>query len=153
MRESIEMSRKVFYTIVGVCAVIIMLTSIDMLLRTKDVDMFNLWLGSGSVPKEFLSQSEEQLFATYLQMNLGMFIIRVITPVAVALHTYFTFVKLSINKMYVTIWSVIIIGAIALLVLGESYFSIFYIGSLIGHIALVIIMIYLGKCINDVKSI
>ena len=153
MRESIEMSRKVFYSIVGICAVIIMLTSMDMLFRTKDIEMFNMWLNSGNFTEEFLSQSNEQLFSTYLQMCIGMFIIRVITPVSLAIHAYFTLVKSAINKMYVIVWSVIISGATALLILGESTFSVFYIGSLIGHIVLVIIMLYLGKCINDIKGI
>ena len=55
--------------------------------------------------------------------------------------------------MFIIIWSVILVGAFALTFLGEQYFSIFFIGSGIGYLALVLTMFYLGKCLKNVKSL
>ncbi|MBS6185195.1 MAG: hypothetical protein KH626_09135, partial [Clostridium celatum] len=59
----------------------------------------------------------------------------------------------SVNKLFVVIWSVIIVGAFALTTLTEQFYSIFFIGSGIGYLALILTMIYLGKCLRNVKSI
>ena len=76
-----------------------------------------------------------------------------LATIAVAIHSYFVFTKLRVNKMFIIIWSVILVGAFALTFLGEQYFSIFFIGSGIGYLALVLTMFYLGKCLKNVKSL
>lgn len=89
----------------------------------------------------------------YLNVCIATFFVRVITPMAVAIHSYFTFTRLRVNKLFVMIWSVIIVGAFALTTLIEQFYSIFFIGSGIGYLALTFTMIYLGKCLRNVKSI
>ncbi|MEN8078090.1 hypothetical protein ABFP60_14080 [Clostridioides difficile] len=153
MRDSIEMPKGTFYTIVAICAVVIMLTSLEILIKAKDADLFNMWLSNGNLGEDLLSQTTDQLYSTYLNVCISTFFVRVITPMAVAIHSYFTFTKLRVNKLFVIIWSVIIIGAFALTVLTEQFYSIFFIGSGIGYLALILTMIYLGKCIRNVKSI
>ena len=145
MRESIEMPKGIFYTIVTICSLIIMLTSLEILIKAKDAELFNMWL--------FSSQTTKELFSTYLNVCISTFFIRIITPMAVAIHSYFTFTKLRVTKLFVAIWVVIIIGAFALTFLGEQFYSIFFIGSAIGYLALIFAMIYLGKCIRNVRSI
>ena len=140
MRDSIEMPRGTFYTIEAICAVILMITSLEMLIKAKDTSLFNMWLSNGNLGKD-------------LYVCISTFFVRVITPMAVAIHSYFTFTKLRVNKMFVIIWSVIIVGAFALTFLGEQYFSVFFIGSGIGYLALILTMFYLGKCLKNVKSL
>ena len=153
MRESIEMPKGTFYTIVAICAAIIMMTSMEMLIKAKDTDLFNMWLSTSNLGEDALSQTTKELFSTYLNVCISTFFVRVITPMAVAIHSYFTFTKLRVNKMFVIIWSVIIVGAFALTFLGEQYFSVFFIGSGIGYLALILTMFYLGKCLKNVKSL
>ena len=153
MRESIEMPKGTFYTIVAICAAIIMMTSMEMLIKAKDTDLFNMWLSTSNLGEDALSQTPKELFSTYLNVCISTFFIRIITPMAVAIHSYFTFTKLRVTKLFVAIWVVIIIGAFALTFLGEQFYSIFFIGSAIGYLALIFAMIYLGKCIRNVRSI
>ena len=153
MRESIEMPKGTFYTIVAICAAIIMMTSMEMLIKAKDMDLFNMWLSTSNLGEDALSQTTKELFSTYLNVCISTFFIRVITPMAVAIHCYLTFTKLRVNKMFVIIWSVIIVGAFVLTFLGEQFYSIFFIGCIIGYLALIFIMAYLGKCIKNVNSI
>lgn len=153
MRESIEMPKRVFYTIVIICSFIIMLTSLEMLIKAKDLKLFNMWLSSSNLGKDLLVKTTDELYSTYLNVCIATFFIRVITPISVAIHSYFTFTRLRVNKMFVIIWFVIIIGTFILTFLGEQFYSIFFIGCTIGYLALIFIMSYLGKCIKNINSI
>lgn len=153
MRESIEMPKKIFYLIVGICSAIIMLTSIDIILRAKDTELFNIWLSKTNSSQEFLMKTTEELFSEYLQMNISIFMVRAVTPMAIAIHAYFTFTKLRVNKLYVVLWSLISIGTFLLTSLGEQFYSIFFIMSGICYFILIAIMSYLGKCIYNLRSI
>ncbi|MBU3088383.1 hypothetical protein [Clostridium gasigenes] len=153
MRESIEMPKKIFYLIVGICSAIIMLTSIDIILRAKDTELFNMWLANTNSSQEFLMKTTEELFSEYLQMNISIFMVRAVTPMAIAIHAYFTFTKLRVNKLYVVLWSLISIGTFLLTSLGEQFYSIFFIMSGICYFGLIAIMSYLGKCIYNLRSI
>lgn len=153
MRESIEMPKNIFYLIVGICSAIIMLTSIDILFRAKDTELFNMWLSNTNFSQEFLMKTKEELFSEYLQMNISIFIVRVVTPMAIAIHSYFTFTKLRVNKLYVVLWSLIAIGTFLLTSLGEQFYSIFFIMSGICYLILIATMSYLGKCIYNIRSI
>ena len=106
MRDSIEMSKGTFYTIAAICAVIIMLTSLEMLIKAKDTSLFNMWLSNGNLGEDLLTQTTNQLYSTYLNVCIATFFVRVITPMAVAIHSYFVFTKLRVNKMFIIIWSV-----------------------------------------------
>lgn len=153
MRECIEMPRNIFYVIVAICSVIITLTSMDILIRAKDTGLFDMWLSNTNFSEEFLIQPIEALYSEYIQMNISIFIVRVITPMAIAIHTYFTFTKLRVSKLYVVLWSFIAIATFILTSLGEQFYSIFFIMSGICYLILIGTMIYLGKCIYNLRSI
>lgn len=153
MRESIEMPKSIFYIIVGICSVIIMLTSVDMLLRAKDTGLFEMWLSTTNFNQDFLMQTQEQIYGEYIQMNISLFMVRVIAPMGIAIHTYFTFTKLRVNKLYIVLWSLISIGTFMMTSLGEQFYSMFFIMSGIGYLGLIATMVYLGRCLYNVRSI
>ena len=153
MRDSMEMPKVIFYTIAAICAVIITLTSLEMLIKAKDTSLFNMWLSNGNLGEDLLTQPTSQLYSTYLNVCIATLFVRVITPIAVVIHSYFTFIKLRVNKLFVIIWSVLIVGSFSLTILTEQFYSIFFIGSGIGYLALILTMIYLGKCLRSIRSI
>ena len=125
MRESIEMPKGIFYTIVTICSLIIMLTSLEILIKAKDAELFNMWLFSSNLGEDLLTKTTDELYSTYLNICMATFFIRAITPMAVAIHSYFTFTKLRVNKMFVIIWSVIIVGAFVFNILYRMYNRLF----------------------------
>lgn len=153
MKDNIEMSKPIYYLIASLCALIIMASSIEALIKVKDNGLFDLWLSNPNLNIDTVGQSKEQLYSIYQSMCLSLFFIKVITPVALAINTYLAFIKLRVNKIFVRIWSILIIGLFAFTLLGESSYSIFFILSTIAYIGLVVIMIYLGKEINREISI
>lgn len=148
MRDSIDMSKKIYYIIVGLCALIIMTNSIETIFKVKDNGMFEFWRSNPSLSPEIAVKSTQEIYSVYLTMCLSMFFIKVITPIALAINAYFAFVKLRISKLFVQIWVVLLIGLFAFTSIGEGFFSIFFIISAMSYIGLVVIMIYLWNCIN-----
>ena len=100
MRESIEMPKGIFYTIVTICSLIIMLTSLEILIKAKDAELFNMWLFSSNLGEDLLTKTTDELYSTYLNICMATFFIRVITPMAVAIHSYFTFTKLPYPRLF-----------------------------------------------------
>ena len=93
------------------------------------------------------------MYSIYLTSCLSVFLIRIITPIALSLNSYFSLVKTGVNKLFVAIWMVLTIGLFFFTTLGETYFSIFFIISAICHIGLLCVLIYLWKDINKQKII
>lgn len=153
MRESIEMPKSIFYLIISICGIIIMATSIDILFKAKDVGLYEQWLQSDSLNRYVLDLTPEEQYSTYLQMCISTFIVRAVTPMALTIHTFLTLMKLRVNKLYVVLWILVSIGTFILSSLGETYFSIFYLISAIGYGAITIVMIYLWRCLYNIRSI
>ena len=147
MRVTIEMGKKTFYLIVGLCAVIIMANSMESFIKVKDTVLFEEWLQNPSLNID-RSQTTNQMYSIYLTSCISVFLIRVITPIALSLNSYFSLIKTGVNKLFVSIWMVLIIGEALFTTLGETYFSIFFIISAICHIGLLCVLIHLWKDIN-----
>ena len=148
MKDNIAMSKSIYYGIVGLCAFIIMANSIEIFIKVKDIGMFELWLTNQSSNAEVAGLSQNNAYSVYLNLCLSIFLIKVITPVALAINTYFTFVKLGVSKLFVGTWSVLLIGLFVLNLISETFFSIFFVVSTIAYLILVIILFYLSKEIN-----
>lgn len=152
MRETISMSKKVFYTIVGLCTIIIMSNSIEAFIKAKDVGLFETWISNPSLNID-KGQTIDQMYSIYLTMCLALFLIRVITPVALAINSYFSFIKIKVNKIFVLIWMVLIIGLFPFTSIREAYFSVFFIISGICYLGLIYVLIHLWKEINKQRNI
>lgn len=152
MKETIVMSKKTFYVIVLLCATIIMANSLESFARAKDAGLFEAWLSNPSLNVD-RSQTIEQMYSIYLTMCLALFFIKIITPAALAINTYFSFVKTRVNKLFVLIWMVLLIGLFLFTSLGQTYFSIFFIVSTICHLALVIVLASIWREINNQRII
>ncbi|VYT97076.1 hypothetical protein [Clostridium tertium] len=152
MRETTRMNKTVFYLIVGLCAVIIMSYSLEAFAKAKDIGLFESWLSNPKLNID-RNQSIDESYSIYLTAILSVFFIRIITPVALSLNTYFAFIKLKVNKLFILIWTILIIGLFAFTLIGEAYFSLFLIISGICYLGILVTLMYLWKEINNEKNI
>lgn len=151
MREVIQISRKEFYIIVGLCAGIIFLNSLDALIRVKDLDMFDMWIKGSNITTELIGKTSDEMYYTYLTMNLSKFFVRVITPIGLALHTYYALMKTGVNKSYVLIWSLLLVGSVLFSLLGESFITIFLVATVLLYIGLIIVMVTISKQLKNAQ--
>lgn len=152
MKDSIEMSKRSFYIIIGLCAVIIIMVSLETILMVKGNEIFELWKSNPKLVDKVVGSSVEEMYSIYLTMCLSMFFIKIITPIALTINTYFAFVKLRVNKLFVQIWIVLLIGLFAFTAIMENFYSIFFIVSTASYLGLVIVMLYFLVSINKRKN-
>lgn len=153
MHEQMEMPKGIFYIIVALCGIIITVTSLEVMIKAKDTGLFEIWLSNPRISEGLVGQSKDQMYSTYITLCLSTFFVRIIAPIGLAIHSYFTLTRLRINRLYVIVWSVLLIGSFLLTIIGEAYISIFIIISGICYLTLVFIMIYLGKCLYNIRRL
>ncbi|MGL5616223.1 MAG: hypothetical protein ACRDD2_08355, partial [Sarcina sp.] len=146
-----ELSKKGYYIIMALVGAIILSNSIEAFLKVKDNGIFQMWLSSPTLNPAVLEGGEASAYSIYLTSCLSTFFMRVITPIAFAANCYFALVKLRVNKLFVQIWFVLLIGLFIFTSIGEKFYSIFFIISTIGYIGLIVSVIYLWKEINKSK--
>ena len=152
MRDSIELSKKNFYIVVMLCATIILMVSLETILMVKDNGMFELWSSNPNLVDKIGTSDVQEMYSVYLTMCLSMFFIKVITPMALAINTYLSFIKLKISKLFVQTWVVLLIGLFIFVALMEKFYSIFFMINTIAYLLLLIKIICFWVAINRRKN-
>jgi len=111
--------KKHFYLILGPLAILIFILSIEILMRTKDVLLFEAFIASNTNIPDNLSSQE--LFNIYVTGNLSMYFQKIIIPIGLSIHTYFALIKLRINKLFVFMWTILAIGSLAYTITGLKF--------------------------------
>ncbi len=151
MKGYTKLPKKHLYIIILTLGFIIFLLSLEVMMKVKDINMFNNWLKDN---KQYTIANLENvdLFNTYISINLSLYFQRIIVPIGLGIHTYLAYVKLRINKLFVFIWTVLLIGSILYTVVGLknlAVFSYMYIGLYIIVIFTVLsLMTVIEKCEN-----
>jgi len=108
--------KKQFYLLLIPLAILIFILSIEVMMRVKDVLMFEAWIGSAVNMPETTSRNE--LFDIYVTGNLALYFQKIVIPIGLSLHTYFAYVKLRINKLFVLMWFILGCGSLAYTIVG-----------------------------------
>ncbi|QUH29626.1 hypothetical protein [Vallitalea guaymasensis] len=151
MKGYTKLPKKHLYIIILTLGFIIFLLSLEVMMKVKDINMFNNWLKDN---KQYTIANLENadFFNTYISINLSLYFQRIIVPIGLGIHTYLAYVKLRINKLFVFIWTVLLIGSILYTVVGLknlAVFSYMYIGLYIIVIFTVLsLMTVIEKCEN-----
>ncbi|WP_113673213.1 hypothetical protein [Vallitalea guaymasensis] len=151
MKGYTKLPKKHLYIIILTLGFIIFLLSLEVMMKVKDINMFNNWLKDN---KQYTIANLENadLFNTYISINLSLYFQRIIVPIGLGIHTYLAYVKLRINKLFVFIWTVLLIGSILYTVVGLknlAVFSYMYIGLYIIVIFTVLsLLTVIEKCEN-----
>jgi len=107
----------------------------ETLLRVKDLTLFNDWLEMYEI-SEGIKLGHDEAFNAYITGNLSYFLYKIIIPMVLSIHSYFAYVKLRINGLFIFIWLVLILGGMAQTLIEWNYYSVFYYINLAGYIVL-----------------
>lgn len=133
MNSYIKLPQINLYLILISCGIIISSVSLETMIIVKDVDLYNKWL---SEINEINSLNPE-LFNTYVSLNLIQFSLKVITPMALAIHSYFAFFYTRINKLFVFIWTALTVMSLGYTAFEMRFESVFYFISILSYIVLI----------------
>lgn len=129
-----HLSNKHFYVLVLLCAVIILLSSMELMIIVKDSTIFNEW-----VLKNNLAQYPiEETFVEYLNANLISYALRIIFPVVLGITAFLTLNKFYINKMLIYVFLLLEVGGLAFTAIQRNFNSLFYFLILATYVVLII---------------
>lgn len=142
-----KMPLKQLYIILIACALIIFLSSIDVLMRVKDITLFEAWIN-----EQALIGEPSILLNQYVGLHLSLFFMKIIVPVSFAIYSYVAYVKIKINQLYVLIWTILNIGGLAYTAFDRQHTNILYYVIIFCYILLVLTLLTLIDVIRESKS-
>ena len=147
MNSNVILPKKKFYILLIACSIIILMASLDVMFRVKDVSLFEKWLKATNSVGD-----PSDLLGIYVTANLSIFFTKIIVPAFFALYTYYAYVKIRINYLYVFIWTVLILGSIAFTVVEMQLYSVFFYIQLASYGIMVVTLLSLVDIIGNKKS-
>lgn len=147
MNTNTKLPTKKLYLILLSCALIIFISSLETMIKVKDTMLFNDWVESNQ-----LIGDNALLLNDYISINLSIFFSKIIIPVIFAIYTYYAYIKIRINQLYVFIWTVLNIGGLAYTVVELRLDSIFYYFNILGYVIMLLTLLSLIDVIRENKS-
>jgi len=138
---------KKLYILLISCALIIVSASLEVMFRVKDLSMFNQWLLENN-----LTGDSSLLLGDYISVCLSAFTTKIIIPISFGIYTYFAYVKIRINPLYVFMWMVLNIGGLAYTVVEWQVGSVFFYVTLLGYCVMLLTLFSLIDQIQAYKS-
>lgn len=147
MHTGTKLPTKKLYIILISCAIIILTASLEVIIRVKDLALFEEW-----VRVTQLNGERSQLLSQYVSMNLTAFFSKIIVPATFGIYTYYAYIKIRINALYVFMWSVLCLGGLAYTVIEWQLGSMLYYVSILAYLVLLYTTLSLGEIIRANKS-
>ena len=147
MLSNIKMPKSKFNIILIFTSMIIFSISMEAMIRVKDISLFQNWIEA----KDILINNEielEEAFNSYLVLILISMFIKIVVPMALSIHSYFAYTRIRINKLFIFIWIVLLLGGLAYELVGLNIGSIFFYINIIIYIVLIITIFSLNSVID-----
>jgi len=150
MLSNEKMHKSKFYLILIFTSLIILSISIESLIRVKDISIFESWIKTNNI--SFTSDYElDQAFNSYISFILTTMFLKLTIPMALSIHSYFAYTRIRINKLFVFIWTVLLLGGLAYEIVGFNIVSVFFYINIITYIILIITINSLSSDIDKSK--
>lgn len=121
MEDLRRLPKNAFYRIIILCGILIVLASIEILAKAKDLDYFN-YVNQGLEAQGRLAMA----YGDYIVSMLAVYFGRIILPVGLGLNAYFAFIKIGYNRIFIWSWGIFTIAALLFHLLSLELNSIFY---------------------------
>ena len=148
MNSNIKLPQKELYFILIFCSIIIFLNSIEVMIKVKDMDLYKEWMYKLE-ESENLNDADMDYYELYLTYELRLFFMKIIIPIGLGIYSYFASKFIRINKIYVYIWTILLLASLVFTVFQVQFDSIFYYINIICYIVLVYTLLSLNKLINN----
>lgn len=126
-----KLSRRDFYWIIILSGILISLSSIEVLAKTKDLDYFNF------INESLQGQGAPPLaYEDFVISMISTYVAKIIVPVGLALTAWVAFMKTGFNSVFIFSWSVFLLAALAFQILSLELTSIFYYLSILLYLML-----------------
>lgn len=150
MNSYTKLPKRHLYYILILSSIIIFSETISVMMKVKDANLFLSYLTSIGLSIDS-SHEYNQEFSSYVALNLSYFFFSIIIPVSISIHSYIAFLSIRISKLFVFIWTVLLLGGMAYTIIGFSFGSIFYYLNIVSYLILLVTILSLNKVIDDIN--
>lgn len=148
MLSNVKISEKNYRPILIFTSLLILSISLESLFRVKDISFFEEWMDFNNISMDS-EYSLEEVFNSYLVLNIINMLIKIVIPVALSIHSYFAFTRIGINQLYIVVWMIFLSVGLVYEIIGLNYGSIFFYINIIGYIILIIKIFSFNSLINN----
>lgn len=131
MDSGTQLPKKQTIIILSTLSVLILFISLESMIKIKDLQLYEIWYESFEVEK--MGISENEAFSVYVTGQLAMYFFNIIVPMIFGIHVFLAYTKLRINKLFIFIWSVLLLGSLAYRLVEKDYTSVFFYMTSIGY--------------------
>ncbi len=151
MGPNYDRTQKKLYILLIAIGIMILALSMEVLMVVKDRALFFEWYEEimGSNPS---SLSEEEAFDTYVSGQIFLYMLNLAIPVGLALHTFYSYVKKGINRLFVYLWTIMLLGGLAFTAISLNFDSLFYYLRIILYFVLIGTTLSLSKEVANRKN-
>jgi len=151
MEKMVNLPRKQMYIILIGLGILILSMSIETLMKVKDIALYDQWFMEFSVENTTLTY--ENAFSVYVTGNLSVYMLRIIVPMALGIHTYFAYTKIRINGLFIFMWTVLLLGGIAYIAVTKEFGSLFYYFNIGMYVVMLLTVLSLTNVIEENKTL
>lgn len=152
MENNARLPLKQLNIILIASAAIIFSSSLEVLIRVKDSGLFEVWKENALLAGYF-TQNMPPTFDDYVVGEMFRYMFRIIIPIGFSLFSYYTYRKLRLNRLFIFVWSVLLLGGMAYTFFELNFNSIFYYIVLIGFVVMLITVLSLNEEIRNNKNL
>jgi len=152
MENNARLPLKQLNIILIASAAIIFSSSLEVLIRVKDSGLFEVWKENALLAGYF-TQNMPPTFDDYVVGEMFRYMFRIIIPIGFSLFSYYTYKKLRLNRLFIFVWSVLLLGGMAYTFFELNFNSIFYYIVLIGFVVMLITVLSLNEEIRNNKNL
>ena len=131
MDYGVKLAKKQTIYLLSVLGGIILIISLESMMHIKDITLFDQWYKAFEV--DHMGIDKADAFSVYVTGQLSLYFFRIVVPMILGIHTYFAYVKLRVSKLFVFIWSVLLIGALLYRLAHKDFTSVFYYLNILGY--------------------
>lgn len=148
MDSNTKLPQKYLYLILILCSIIIFSNCIEVMINVKDIDIYREWLNKLKELGETIAEDVDY-YQLYVSANLSHFFIKILVPMILGIYSYFVFKRSKINKIFIYVWTVLLLGNLAFILIELKVDSIFFYINIICYIILIITLLSLNKFMDN----
>lgn len=139
MEPHTGLKTKDYYRLIVPCGIIILLASLEILAKAKDLEYFN-----------YVNQSLQEAgnpnitYGDFVVSLMAAYVSRILVPVGLGLNSYYAYSKSGITRIFIWSWGIFTFAALAFHVLTLELSSMFYYALIILYIVLLLFLISLS---------
>lgn len=148
MLSNVKIPKKKYYIILVFTSIVIMSISLETMLKAKELSLFQEWINTNNI-SPISDYDYNQAFNSYLTLALSTMFMKIIIPAALSIHSFFAYTRIRINRLFIFIWSLLLLGGLGYEVVGFNLGSIFSYINVLVYISLIITIILLNSEIDS----